>query len=292
MAKAPTSQPQSLPSLLVTHDEARQKIQDQINKGQAIANEGIQSEEDISKAREKLKKWSDYNLALLKCWFSNETTALEYGKSRHLKIGGYESFSDKLNVFRDDVRTLVSRLESLLEQLVLYSEPQNQAVGTLPAKRNITSGRDVFIVHGHDEAATQSVARFIEKLDLHPIILHEQPNAGRTIIEKVEDYSDVDYAVILLTPDDIGGLKDKPTELLPRARQNVILEMGYFIGKLGRERVCALHKKSVEIPTDFLGVLYIPMDSRGAWQLKLAQEIAKVGIEVDLNRLHKRVSRI
>ncbi|MEE8356570.1 MAG: nucleotide-binding protein, partial [Anaerolineales bacterium] len=101
--------------------------------------------------------------------------------------------------------------------------------------------KKIFIVHGRDEEAKDSLARFLEKLGLEVIILHEQPNQGRTIIEKFEDYSDVGFAVVLLTPDDIGG-RANDLELLPRARQNVVFELGFFIGALGRERVCALHK--------------------------------------------------
>ncbi len=146
-------------------------------------------------------------------------------------------------------------------------------------------GNDIFIVHGHDEAAKESVARFTERLSLRTIILHEQPSAGRTIVEKFEYYSNVGFAVVLLTPDDIGASKVNKDETRPRARQNVILELGYFMGKLGRGRVCALYKEGVEIPSDYQGVLYIPMDSAGAWRMALAKEIKNAGIEVDLNKL-------
>lgn len=144
-------------------------------------------------------------------------------------------------------------------------------------------GNDVFVVHGRDEAAKEAVARFIEKLALRAIILHERPNAGRTIMEKFEDYSDVGFAVVLLTPDDVGAPQDRRNEVKPRARQNVIFELGYFVGKLGRNRVCALYKEDVEIPSDYHGVLYVPMDSGGAWRMGLAREIKHAGIEIDLD---------
>jgi predicted nucleotide-binding protein len=133
------------------------------------------------------------------------------------------------------------------------------------------------------------VARFLERLGTEVVILHEQPNGGRTIIEKFEDYSDVRYAVVLLTPDDVGASQNDLDDLLPRARQNVIFELGFFIGALGRERVCALHKGDlqgeIEIPSDFSGVIWIRMDSEGAWQFKLAREIKAAGFLIDLNRL-------
>jgi predicted nucleotide-binding protein len=140
----------------------------------------------------------------------------------------------------------------------------------------------VFIVHGHDEGARESVARFLEKLDFIPIILHEQANKGQTIIEKIEANSDVSFAVVLLTPDDEGCTKGETPK--PRARQNVLLELGYFLAKLGRENVCALHKASVEIPTDYAGVIWTKFDNHGSWKNALAKELLAAGHQVDLNK--------
>jgi len=147
---------------------------------------------------------------------------------------------------------------------------------------NIAS-RKVFVVHGHDEAVKEAVARFLTKLDLEPVILHEQPNMGRTIIEKFEAHANVGFAVVLLTPDDACGATR--SEQRKRARQNVVLELGYFMGKLGRLRVCALYVGGVELPSDVNGVLYVPYDEGGGWRLKLAGEIRAAGIDVDLNRI-------
>ncbi|MBU1190270.1 MAG: nucleotide-binding protein [Gammaproteobacteria bacterium] len=145
------------------------------------------------------------------------------------------------------------------------------------------SGSKVFLVHGHDEAAREGTARFLEKLKLEPIILHEQPNAGKTIIEKVEAYSSVAFAVVLLTPDDMGANKGSEGSLKPRARQNVIMELGYFLGKLGRTHVAALLKDDIEKPSDYDGVVYISIDPGGAWRLQLARELKAAGLNVDLN---------
>ena len=142
----------------------------------------------------------------------------------------------------------------------------------------------VFVIHGHDEGAREAVARFLENLKLEPIILHEQSNRGRTIIEKFEEHADVGFAVALLTPDDVGALKGNESNLNPRARQNVIFEFGYFIGKLGRERVCALVKGDVEKPSDYGGVLYIPLDDSGGWKTGLIRELNHAGFEVDANK--------
>jgi predicted nucleotide-binding protein len=152
-------------------------------------------------------------------------------------------------------------------------------------KGDVVAGNsnNVFIVHGHDEQAKESSARFIEKLGLNAIILHEQPNEGQTIIEKLEKYTDAAYAVILFTPDDLGTSASEPDNLRPRARQNVLVELGYMAAKIGRSRVCVLRKGNVEIPSDFLGVLYVDIDSSGAWRLTLAKELKVAGLKVDLN---------
>jgi predicted nucleotide-binding protein len=140
--------------------------------------------------------------------------------------------------------------------------------------------RDVFIVHGHNDPAKTEVARLIEHAGLNPVILHEQPNAGRTIIEKFEAHGrSAGFAVVLLTPDDVGG--PSAAELHPRARQNVIGEMFWFAGRIGRQRVCALKKGAVEIPSDFAGVTYTEMDDRGAWKQELLRELSAAGFKVD-----------
>lgn len=144
----------------------------------------------------------------------------------------------------------------------------------------------MFIVHGHDNEAKETIARFIEKLGLDPIILHEQPNSGRTIIEKFEMYADVPFALVLLTPDDEGRSKDDKEYKL-RARQNVVLELGYFMGKIGRDRVCALYTEGVEIPSDYQGVLYVKLDQEGAWKNKIATEFVEANLPIKIERLLK-----
>jgi predicted nucleotide-binding protein len=125
----------------------------------------------------------------------------------------------------------------------------------------------------------------LERLELRPIILHEQASEGRTIIEKIERHSGVGYAVVLLTGGDRGGLAGAdPAGYQPRARQNVVLELGYFLGKLGRRHVCVLHELGVEIPSDYQGVVYLPLDAAGAWKFLLAKEMKTVAFpDIDLN---------
>ncbi len=139
-----------------------------------------------------------------------------------------------------------------------------------------------FVVHGHDEALLYQVARFIESIGVEAIILMEQPHEGRTLIEKLEQ-NDVSYAVILCTGDDLGRAKDEP-ELHPRPRQNVVLELGFFIGALKRRQLCVLKAPGIEMPSDLHGVGYHDIDEGGGWKLMLAKEMKKAGLPIDLNR--------
>ena len=142
----------------------------------------------------------------------------------------------------------------------------------------------VFIVHGHDELAKTEVARFIEKLGFEAIILSEQPNEGKTIIEKIEEYSSVDFGIVLYTPCDVGA-ENGSKDFKSRARQNVVFEHGFLIGKLGRDRVHALKKNNVETPNDISGIVYTNMDEGKAWQFEIAKEMKKIGYNIDLNKL-------
>lgn len=144
---------------------------------------------------------------------------------------------------------------------------------------------EVFIVHGHDDAAKAEMARLITDLGLDPIILHEQASSGKTIIEKIESYSNVGFGVVLYTPCDKGGKATDSIDLKSRARQNVVFEHGYLIGKLGRENVCALVRGNVEKPNDISGVVYVPMDAHGAWKYALADEMSAAGYEIDKNKI-------
>ena len=157
-----------------------------------------------------------------------------------------------------------------------------------PAKGNerMTFNMDeVFIVHGHDNESKLELARILDiDFGLKSIILHEQPNAGKTLIEKLERHSNSPgYAFVILTPDDVGSEKRKAESLKPRARQNVILELGYFIGKIGRERVCGLLKSDVEIPSDMAGVIYLSFkNSIRECYSDIARELKHAGYNIQI----------
>lgn len=150
----------------------------------------------------------------------------------------------------------------------------------IPPPAGATFNRDqVFIVHGHDEHAKNDAKTYVESRGLEPIILHLQASGGRTIIEKIDHYSNVGFGIILYTECDAGA-KRNTLGYRWRARQNVIFEHGYLTAKLSRSRVAALVKGDVEKPSDIDGVLYIEMDAAGAWKDELDAELRAAGYSI------------
>lgn len=211
-------------------------------------------------------------------------------------VGGYTYQNvNPFNVMFDppygvDVITCV--IDSIDETIGVIKVKEDFSL-ELPVQKKISKSKSlslvdkksVFVVHGHDNEMKEQVARFLEKMGLNAIILHEQANAGLTIIEKFEKFATTSYAIVLMTPDDIGNNIKEPEKLNPRARQNVIFELGYFFGKLGRPNVCALLKGSVERPSDYDGILYIAHDSEGGWKLLLVKELKEAGLDFDSNKI-------
>jgi len=143
------------------------------------------------------------------------------------------------------------------------------------------------VVHGHDDAHKHELMRLLDRaVELEAVVLHEQPNRGATILEKLERHAQAaSFAIVLLTGDDEGRLRGADGPLNPRGRQNVILELGMFITLLGREHVVVLKDPDVEEPSDLSGLVYIPLDTAGAWRHDLLKELKAAGIKVDFNRI-------
>jgi predicted nucleotide-binding protein len=189
-------------------------------------------------------------------------------------------FVERYNSGLDEAKGfLESRVNDLIETIGL-EKPGVTASSAIAH----SDSRKIFVVHGHDHGKKEMVARFLEQLGLDPVILHEQADRGKTVIEKFEAHAaDVRCAVVMLTADDVAYSKDNPAEKEFRSRQNVILELGYFVGKLGRGHTFALVEKSVSLPSDIHGVIYIPLDD-GEWRLRLVKELKAAGVAVDANR--------
>lgn len=145
-------------------------------------------------------------------------------------------------------------------------------VGPQATPETARAGNRVFVVHGHDEAARREVVSFVQSIGLEAIVLHEQANMGRHLLTKlIEEAALVTFAIVLMTDDDVGS--SKGGSLRPRARQNVILELGYFLSHLGQRRVCALITPDLETPSDFDGIVYIKMSKDRKWEAELKREL-------------------
>lgn len=201
------------------------------------------------------------------------------GQSGEVQGNPVQTFKNLVQYKLDNLKNLLIRAE-LLKSQVTTSTPVSVAT-----PKTTLSRVEVFIVHGHDEVAKIKTARFIEKLGLTPVILHEQASGSKTVIEKIEAYSNVGFGIIIYTPCDTGAKKEENPNLKNRARQNVVFEHGFLIGKIGRENVCALVKDDIETPNDISGVVYVKMDNDDAWHLIVARELRNSGYEIDMNKL-------
>jgi len=247
-------------------------VLDQIRQGRRLvgqlARQGRQGAEDEYYA------WHDYNQHLLGLLLARDDVLQAYLRARYrLTLPRGAAGGGGL---LDGLRTELRELESVAERL----GDAPLVLGPGPAGPEAPQ-RTVLVVHGRNVAAKEMVARFLMKLDLEPILLDEQAAHGRTLMEKLEAYSRVSFAVVLLTGDDVGALVAERRNLRPRARQNVIFELGFSLGNLTRHRVCALYQEGVELPSDLHGVEYQPFDPAGAWKSKLARELHAAGVQFD-----------
>ncbi len=152
-------------------------------------------------------------------------------------------------------------------------------------RSNLSSNEpiEVFVVHGHDRSALVEVENFLHRLKVKPIVLADKPNESKTVIEKFLHYAARSaYVIVLMTPDDVGRAKEEEN-LQSRARQNVIFELGYFFGNLGRKNVVALLTEKLEEPSDIKGVIYVRMSSNNSWKIEVVREMRAAGLKVDAN---------
>lgn len=281
------AQASAQPQLRVAPIALRAQISARIELGQGLLRRGQDlatagwgiGESDAKDFRSEYYSWNEYNVDLLKQSFDQEGPARDYAGTAFGSSA--RSAQEIVAETCDDIKGEIRRLSSQSDRLDLYKVRP----GIATAAPEPLVGEDVFVVHGHDGEAKQAVARFLLKLTgRDPVILHEQPNRGRTIIEKFEAHGvRAAAAVVLMTGDDVGSAVGG--DLRPRARQNVVWESAWFSAKLGRERVVILYEPGVELPSDLSGVLYIEMDPAGAWRAAVARELKAVHIPVNTEAL-------
>ena len=242
-------------------DEVIHDIDELINK------KVVSSDSDFKAWRNKAER------TLIKIYGEDSYEFKEFKKMR-FSLGVFSLDTPDSEFIAACAEGLVTTKSIFMEYMKEYEAADNNSI------KISESFEKVFIVHGHDGELKESVARLIEKMGIQAIILSEQTNQGRTIIEKFVDYSDVGAAIALFTKDD-KCLSDKKTELF-RARQNVVFEAGYFMGKLGRNKVILIAENGVEIPSDLNGVVYTDKNN---WQFEVCKELKDMGYSIDLNKL-------
>ncbi|KKL96486.1 hypothetical protein LCGC14_1843980 [marine sediment metagenome] len=256
------------------------------NKNLYIIEQIDKIEREYEALKKKFKPLSGFSVRYYDSQEGAKITKL-YTKARALvsKYIGKESEYYK-QIEQHSSRLGRSNLGLVIADLIALKEDLLSEVDLVEKKAKVKKkeiSEKIFIVHGRDNEMKIAVARLIEQLNLVAVILHEQPSEGKTIIEKFEKHSDVGFAIVLLSPDDKGySLEEGPKNIKFRARQNVILELGFFYGKLGRGRVVAIYKEieDFEMPTDIAGVIYIPYDDKGKWMFDLIGELKICGYNV------------
>lgn len=260
------SAPKVPSELLISREEAKSKLQERIKKGHEIEQNITNSSEIFDNVKNEYSKWNSFNVELLKRIFTTEEFAKEYsfwGGAIKMSMGPPSIEERRTNLYKD-INQNIHKLDSIIERLELI--PLNNTASTTTSSEKLTQAstksKKVFVVHGHDEIAKTNLEVFLREIGLEPVVLHRQADEGQTVIEKFEKHSDVGYAFILLTPDEVAYIKsddsknDNERKKEFRARPNVIFEFGYFVGKLGRSRVCCLYTGDVSLPSDVSGMIY------------------------------------
>lgn len=200
------------------------------------------------------------------------------------QIGTKGNYQDN---FERAKATILKALNQTLE--IIENDKFNELRQPKSKSKIKTLSNKVFVVHGHDHALKTEVENFLHEIGLEPVLLHKKPDEGQTIIEKFEKHSDVGYAFILLTPDEVAyladqeDLDDNKRAKEKRARPNVIFEFGYFVGKLGRNRVCCLYKGNVSLPSDLNGLIYKKISSSvEAEGFAIIKELKAAGYQIYL----------
>ena len=249
--------------VLIDRQDARSRIQDRIQRGLALKETRAETHSAVDELANEFDKWNSYNRELLKRIFSTEEVEKEYSFWGAMAVSMREpSLAEKTRDVSNEIDKKVHRLDSIVNRLELIPV-HGEVEGTAKSNSlgNIQNTK-VFVVHGHDEIAKANLEVFLHENGLEPVVLHRQADEGLTIIEKFEKHSEVGYAFILLTPDEIAYLSadertsDAERRKEFRARPNVIFEFGYFVGKLGRSRVCCLYTGNVALPSDVSGLIY------------------------------------
>ena len=260
-------------------DQVRGLIVDRIELGLAMLNHPIQSESDFRNLEAQKILWHKYNGQMLEKVFTDELVSQDYSHQGP-SIGVWsQTLQELVQDLQQDIDKYILRLRSILDRLDLFDESSPSVAISTESSEPPTRGKAVFIVHGHGRYEHE-VARAISDIGSTPIILQEQLHEGSaSLLAKLSREGErCGYAIVIYTGDDVGKAADSSDELRPRARENVVLELGYFLGLLGHQSVTVLHDAGVDFPSDFSGIGYYPLDSEGGWKAKIQGELRRAGI--------------
>jgi hypothetical protein len=270
----------------------------QVAAGTALRDETAKLKSDTGYGAWKLdrQRWIDVTKEALRHVYEGDHPTRQFDSAARPSVviaGEGSAWQSDLEDDKYYLSRAINKLVSFRDSLPFAEEPALTAAhspttppapATQPARARGLPGA-IFIVHGRDEGRRETVARFLERAGNHQyetVLLDEQASRGRTLIEKFEAHAaETAYAVVLLTGEDMGGLTGGQQR--PRARQNVVFELGFFFGALGRHRVTVLYEPDVEKPSDVDGLAYVPLDVN--WQQRLVRELAAAGLDFSLDRL-------
>ena len=230
----------------------------------------IFEKKNITSSNPDFIAWNNSLIRFLEKTYGEKSTTTLNFKDRTYSLSFFTFETPEksfIEAYKRDMTITTKELERLLEESLEDGTTKEEN------KQNISS-KKVFIVHGRNEMKKYELSGFLYEHGLEPIILHEQVNNGQTIIEKIEKNSDVACAIILLTPDDEGKLKNSDSPLKTRARQNVIFEAGFFMGKLGRNRTIMLSGVEEKM-SDIDGIVYIDINN---YKSSLLKELKELGL--------------
>ena len=239
----------------------------------------------------KFNRWHERNKEIYRSSFTVANNV--YFHEYELQLWNHIYIDDIIKIYKENINRLMNQMQTDIERVDLMKCDVQEVASMKSGLKKLS--QEIFIVHGHNEEMKQTVARVVSQLGLKPIILHEQPNGGKTIIEKFErNAEDINFAIILLSADDLAasvrdlnGVKDDELlqHLEKRARQNVVFEMGYFAGKLGRANVFFLLQDGVAKPGDLDGIVYTAYDTARAWRFELVKELKNAGYKVSADQV-------
>lgn len=265
-------------------EQVRAQLLEALESAQEVAGSG----QDVAVLRTAFETWDKRNEILLERAFKAEGFLGTSPKSDYMNAIGLEypfgpAMTSEVHIqgLEKDLGTKVARLRKILDTLDAYGADVGSETQASSAKSTI------FIVHGRPDAPRLEVELLIRRATkLEPVVLGDQVNAGATLVEKLEEHlAGTSFAVVIMTGDDQGSLSGDGQELKPRARQNVVLELGFAMGSLGRRKVAILHEDGLDLPSDIVGVAYYPLDGAGAWKQHLLGELQAAGIDVDSSAL-------